>query len=134
MKKNKSKSSRWPNIKRHHLNLVTTNIFAVVVAIFFMKSYVARDVNLAPTLIVFGIILIGLLLISHHLLKPTRRIERVLPEKMLLMTNLSISLSVGIAYITSIKIMGLIICILFASIIAEGEHIFYQTHKKPLER
>ena len=113
-------------MKKYNISIFTTNILAIVLAIFFARGYNAKGIPIVNISIIMAVILAVFLILTIFMLKPRGKITNIFPSKNLSMLNLGVSAVFGIIFIKEIFISGLIFVILFSFLLSEIEHIIYE--------
>lgn len=117
---------KGPAISRYHINIFSTNLFAIVIAVIFMRTYVARGYSLLNSVIVISAMLVAFMLLVHFLLKPWGKVKNLFPDRRFMLLNFVIALLIGLLFLDSIGLMGLLFLLIFTFLLYEAEHIIYE--------
>ena len=113
-------------MKKYHISIFTTNILAIVLAVFFAKGYASRGIPITNIFIIMLIILATFIFLTAFMLKPGGKIMKIFPSKKLLLLNLGVSAVFGLIFIKEIFITGMLFVLLFSFLLSEIEHIIYE--------
>lgn len=113
-------------MKKYHISIFTTNILAIVLAVFFARGYNAKGMPITNIFIIMAVILAVFLILTIFMLKPRGKIENIFPSKSLLLLNSGISIVIGLFFLNEIGLMGLFFVLLFSFLLSEIEHIIYE--------
>ena len=113
-------------MKKYHISVFTTNILALVLAIFFIKGYRLRGISITNVVIIVLILLLVFVLTSIFILKPHGKIKNLFPKRSLLLLNIGISAAFSLFFLKQIGLMGFLFVMLFSFLLFEAEHIIYE--------
>ena len=113
-------------IEKYHISIFTTNILAIVLAVFFVKGYASRGIPITNIFIIMLIILATFIFLTAFMLKPSGKIMKNFPSKNLLLLNLGVSAAFGLIFIKEILFTGILFVLLFSFLLSEIEHIIYE--------
>ena len=113
-------------MKKYHVSVFTTNLLAIVLAIFFIRGYKAREIPIINVYIIVLIILVAFILLSLFILKPHGKIKNIFPEKRLLLLNALFSILFPFLFLADIGLLGFLFVIKFSFLLFEAEHIIYE--------
>ncbi len=113
-------------MKKYHISIFTTNLLAVVLAIFFARGYNAKGIPITSISIIMAVILAVFLISTIFILKPRGKIADIFPMTKLLLLNLGVSAVFGLIFIKEILITGMLFVLLFSFMLSEIEHIIYE--------
>lgn len=113
-------------MKKYHISIFTTNLLALVLAIFFIKGYIIRGIPITNIFVAVLIILLVFVLINIFILKPYRKIKNLFPKRNLLLLNIGISAVFSLFFLKQIGLMGFLFVMLFSFLLFEAEHIIYE--------
>jgi hypothetical protein len=117
-------------MKKYQISMFTTNLLAIVLAVFFIQAYESRDIPITNVLIAVLLILAVFLLISTFILKPRGKIKRIFPKIHLLALNLGASLIFSLIFIKQIWLGGFLFVMAFTFLLSEAEHMIYEVFGK----
>lgn len=120
------RKSALSKIRRYHLNILLTNIIALVIANTFIGSYRLKGISMLPLLFVTLSLILAFIGISLFILKPLGRIKKLFPGKELVYANIIAALVINLMMFGSIGISGFIFSMLFAFFLWESEHLIYE--------
>lgn len=120
---------KFKDIKKYHINLFTANIFALVLAIFFIRSYISRGISIIPIYLIVLTLLIVFVLVSIFILKPLGKIKKLFPDKKIIVLNVMIVLIIGLLFFNQIGLLGLLFVLKFSFLLFQVEHIVYEGFK-----
>lgn len=118
------------NIKKYHISIFTTNILALILAIFFIRSYRLREIPVLPVFLVVLVVLLVFILAAFFILKPSGKIKNIFPGKSFIILNMSIALIFCLIFFTQIGFLGFLFALLFAFFLFEAEHLLYEGVKR----
>jgi len=121
---------KFKDIKRYHISTFTTNLLALVLAIFFIRSYIQRGISILPIFLIMVALIAALLLLSIFILKPLGKVKRVLPSRNFLILNIAIALIIDLIFLSQIGFTGFCFVLLFAFFLFEAEHTFHESVKR----
>lgn len=121
---------RFKDIKKYHMSIFTTNTLALVLAIFFIRSYRLKGISILPIFFIVIIILALLLIASIFMLKPSGKIKSILPSKKFIFLNMALTLIVSLIFLNQIGFLGFLFTLIFAFFLFEAEHILYEGVKR----
>ena len=113
-------------MKKCHISVFTTNILALVLAIFFIKGYRLRGISITNVVVIVLILLLVFVLTSIFILKPHGKIKNLFPKRSLLLLNISISAAFSLFFLKQIGLMGFLFVMVFSFLLFEAEHIIYE--------
>ncbi|MEK6949330.1 MAG: hypothetical protein AABX34_03850 [Nanoarchaeota archaeon] len=113
-------------MKKYHISIFTTNLLAIVLAVFFARGYNAKGIPITNISIIMAVILAVFLILTAFMLKPRGKIENIFPSKGLLLLNSGISAAIGLFFLREIGLMGFFFVLLFSFLLSEIEHIIYE--------
>ena len=113
-------------MKKYHISVFTTNILALVLAIFFIKGYRLRGISITNVVVIVLILLLVFVLTSIFILKPHGKIKNLFPKRSLLLLNISISAAFSLFFLKQIGLMGFLFVMVFSFLLFEAEHIIYE--------
>lgn len=110
-------------LKKYHVSVFTTNLIAVVMSTLFLKGYKARGADIMPLFIFLLLILGTFILVFLFIIKPSKKIKKVLPNKPFLFINLILAFLISIIFLNDIGFLGVLFVLLFSFLLFEAEHI-----------
>jgi len=113
-------------MKKYHISVFTTNIIAIVLAVFFARGYNAKGIPITSISIIMAVLLAVFLILTAFMLKPRGKIEKVFPSKRFLLLNFGISAAIGLVFLNEIGLIGFFFVLLFSFLLSEIEHIIYE--------
>lgn len=113
-------------MEKYHISVFTTNILAIVLAVFFARGYNARGIPVTNVSLIMAVILAVFLILTAFMLKPRGKIEKVFPSKSFLLLNSGISIVIGLFFLKEIGLIGFFFVLLFSFLLSEIEHIIYE--------
>ena len=113
-------------IRKYHLNIVLTNVLALVIANTFIKSYKLKGISIFPLLFITLFLLLAFIGISLYILQPLGKIKKIFPDKKLVYLNIAISMIINLIMIKDIQFDGFLFSLLFAFFLWESEHLIYE--------
>ena len=113
-------------IRKYHLNIVLTNILALVIANTFVKSYKLKGISVFPLLFITLFLLLAFIGISLYILQPLGKIRKIFPDKRLVYFNIAIAVVINLVMISNAGFGGFLFPMLFAFFLWESEHLIYE--------
>ncbi|MDP2749778.1 MAG: hypothetical protein Q8O89_03020 [Nanoarchaeota archaeon] len=126
----KQKNAKSYTLRKYHLNVISANLFAMTLAIFFIRSYVSRGFSIWPVFLGLCAITAVFILLVVLVLKPRGKVKTLFPHRNLLIINFSISIIMSLIYIRQIGLLGFFFIIIFSFLLFDIEHVIYDNLQK----
>ena len=121
---------RLKEVRKHHLSVFTTNLMAIFLSIFFIKTYVSRGIPVAPLLLVVSLLTLAVFSLFSFFSRFRGRQLSILPPWRLLAANLAISVVAGLIFLAKIGWDGLLFVLVFSFLLYSTEHMIHEGFRK----